>query len=82
VASLGFFRSGRFSHTASLGLSVGSFLGVPLAYSILKYVLDRPDGIKLIRWLVTAVVIYAAVTMLRSAHRERAAARAAAAVSH
>jgi uncharacterized membrane protein YfcA len=82
VASLGFFRSGRFSHTASLGLSVGSFVGVPLAYSILKYVLDRPDGIKLIRWLVTVVVIYAAVTMLRSARRERAAARAAAAVSH
>jgi len=82
VASLGFFRSGRFSHVASLGLTAGSFIGVPLAYSIIKYVLARPDGIRLIRWLVTFVVIYAAMSMLRSARRERAAARAAAAVSH
>ena len=81
VASLGFFRSGRFSHTASLGLTLGGFLGVPLAYSILKYVLQRPDGVRLIRWLVTGVVIYSALTMLRSAWRERAAARAATAAS-
>jgi len=81
VASLGFFRSGRFSHTASLGLTAGSFVGVPLAYSIIKYVLQRPDGVKLIRWLVTAVVVYSAVAMLRSARRERVAGRAAAAVS-
>jgi uncharacterized membrane protein YfcA len=82
VASLGFFRSGRFSHTASLGLTLGSFVGVPLAYSILKYVLQRPDGVKLIRWLITGVVVYSALVMLRSARRERAAARAAAAVTH
>lgn len=82
VASLGFFRSGRFSHTASLGLTLGGFLGVPLAYSILKYVLQRPDGVRLIRWLVTGVVIYSALTMLRSARRERAAARAATPASH
>ena len=83
VASLGFFRSGRFSHTASLGLMLGTLVGVPLAYSILKYVLARPDGVKLIRWLVTVVVVYSAVTMLRSARRERLAANAAAAsVAH
>ncbi len=82
VASLGFFRSGRFSHVASLGLSVGSLVGVPAAFSILSYVLKH-DSVKPIRWLITFVVIYAAVSMLRSARRERAAARAAAsAVSH
>ena len=82
VASLGFFRSGRFSHSASLGLTLGSCIGVPLAYSILRYVLQRPDGVRLIRWLVTGVVVYSAVAMLRSARRERTAASAAAAAGH
>ena len=81
VASLGFFRSGRFSHVASLGLTLGSLLGVPAAFSILSYVLKH-DSVKPIRWLITFVVVYAAVSMLRSARREQAAARAAAAVSH
>jgi len=81
MASLGFFRSGRFSHVASLGLSVGSLIGVPAAFSILSYVLKH-NSVKPIRWLITFVVIYAAVSMLRSARRERVAARAAAAVSH
>jgi uncharacterized membrane protein YfcA len=80
VASLGFFRSGRFSHVASLGLTAGSFIGVPAAFSILNFVLKRPEGVKVVRWLVTGVVVYAAVSMLRSARRDRAAARAAAAL--
>jgi uncharacterized membrane protein YfcA len=71
VASLGFFRSGRFSHVASLGLTAGSLIGVPAAFSILNYVLKH-NSVKPIRWLITAVVIYAAVSMLRSAWRERA----------
>jgi uncharacterized membrane protein YfcA len=79
VASLGFFRSGRFSHVASLGLTLGSAVGVTAAFSILSYVLKH-DSVKPIRWLVTAVVVYAAVSMLRSAWRERAASSAAAAV--
>jgi uncharacterized membrane protein YfcA len=79
VASLGFFRSGRFSHVASLGLTLGSAVGVSAAFSILSYVLKH-DSVKPIRWLVTAVVVYAAVSMLRSAWRERAASSAAAAV--
>lgn len=81
VASLGFFRSGRFSQVASLGLTAGSLVGVPAAFSILNYVLKH-DSVKPIRWLITFVVVYAAVSMLRSARRERAAARTAAAVSH
>jgi uncharacterized membrane protein YfcA len=79
MASLGFFRSGRFSHVASLGLTLGSFIGVPAAALILDYVLKH-NTVKPIRWLITVVVIYAAVSMLRSAWRERATGRAAAAV--
>ncbi|HUI61014.1 MAG TPA: sulfite exporter TauE/SafE family protein [Steroidobacteraceae bacterium] len=82
AASLGFFRSGRFSHVASLGLTIGSFLGVPLALLILNYVLGQPQGMQWIRWLVTCVVIYAAVSMLRSAWRERVAPGVAATVDH
>ncbi len=78
MASLGFFRSNRFSHVASLGLTAGGFIGVPAAFSILSYVLKH-NSVKPIRWLITGVVIYAALAMLRSAWRERAAARAAAA---
>ncbi len=77
VASLGFFRSGRFSHVASLGLSVGSLVGVPAAFSILNYVLKH-DSVKPIRWLVTFVVIYAAVSMLRSARADSTTAPAVA----
>ena len=78
VASLGFFRSARFSHVASLGLTLGSCVGVPLALLVLKMVLEWSGGVRVIRWGVTAVVVYAAITMLRSARRERLAARPAA----
>ena len=77
VASLGFFRSGRFSHVASLGLTIGCFIGVPVAFFIVKQL-----PLTSMRWLVILVVIYAALSMLRSARRERTAARAAEAVSH
>jgi len=78
VSSLGFFRSGRFSHVASLGLTVGSVIGVTLAYFVLKFVVMRSQ-IQMVRWLIIVVVVYSAVAMLRSARRERLAARAAAA---
>ncbi|HXZ60594.1 MAG TPA: hypothetical protein VEG26_10480 [Steroidobacteraceae bacterium] len=79
VASLGFFRSGRFAHVASVGLTVGSFIGVPLAFCLLSY-LVKELPVKQIRWGVIAVVIYSAVAMLRSAWRERAAVRTPAAL--
>jgi uncharacterized membrane protein YfcA len=62
VASLGFFRSARFSHMSALGLTVGGFIGVPVAFFLVKNV-----PVPIMRWLVTVVVAYAAVTMLRSA---------------
>ena len=68
VASLGFFRTGRFSHVAALGLTAGSFVGVFTAFYIVKNLLS----LTAMRWLVTAVVTYAAVSMLRSAWAGRA----------
>ena len=76
VASLGFFRTARFSHVASLGLTLGSLIGVPIAYCLLKYVVIGAQ-ITRVRWLIILVVVYSAVTMLRSARRERLAARGA-----
>ncbi len=69
VASLGFFRSGRFAHVSALGLAAGSFVGVLVAFYIVKSL-----PLTTMRWLVTAVVTYAAVSMLRSARAGRAAA--------
>ncbi len=63
VASLGFFRSGRFAHGPSLGLIIGGVLGVLIAFYIVKHL-----PLTAMRWLVIVVVSYAAVSMLRSAH--------------
>jgi uncharacterized membrane protein YfcA len=65
VASLGFFRSGRFAHVPALGLTLGSIFGVFVAFYIVKQL-----PLTMMRWLVTAVVAYAAVSMLRSARTE------------
>jgi uncharacterized membrane protein YfcA len=62
VASLGFFRSGRFAHVSALGLTAGSIVGVLVAFYIVKQL-----PLTTMRWLVTGVVTYAAVSMLRSA---------------
>jgi uncharacterized membrane protein YfcA len=69
VASLRFFRSGRFAHGPSLGLIIGGVVGVLIAFYIVKQL-----PLTAMRWLVIVVVSYAAVSMLRSA---RAASRAA-----
>jgi uncharacterized membrane protein YfcA len=73
VASLGFFRSGRFAHGPSLGLIIGGVVGVLIAFYIVKHL-----PLTAMRWLVVVVVSYAAVSMLRSA---RAASTTAPAVA-
>ncbi|HEX4648443.1 MAG TPA: hypothetical protein VH111_06435 [Steroidobacteraceae bacterium] len=62
VASLGFFRSGRFAQGPSLGLAFGGVLGVLIAFYIVKQL-----PLTILRWLVIGVVSYAALSMLRSA---------------
>ena len=74
VASLAFFRSGRFAHGPSLGLAIGGVFGVLVAFYIVKELLS----VDKLRWLVIIVVDYAAVSMLRSA---RAASTTAPAVA-
>ncbi|MGA8575162.1 MAG: sulfite exporter TauE/SafE family protein [Candidatus Cybelea sp.] len=66
-ASLRFIRFNSFSMLAALGLTLGGIPGVWIAAHMV-YRLPIPA----VRWLVVLVVIYAAVTMLRSAVRETA----------
>jgi uncharacterized membrane protein YfcA len=72
VASLGFFRSGRFAQGPALGLVLGGCVGVLVAFYIVKQL-----PLWTLRWLVIVVVTYAAVSMLRSARRSRTQALAA-----
>lgn len=72
VASLGFFRSGRFSHGTSLGIVLGGVIGVLVAFYIVKRLPLRE-----MRWLIIVVVTYAAISMLRSAYAARVTAPAA-----
>ena|SRR5579862_37859 len=69
AASLRFFRTGRFDSKAALGLTLGGIPGVLVAVFIVKSL-----ALHLLRWLVVGVVLYAALSMLRSALRERRAA--------
>jgi uncharacterized membrane protein YfcA len=65
VASLRFFKTGRFSWGSSLGLTMGGVFGVLIAV----FVVTKQLPLKALRWLVMIVVAYAAVSMLRSAFR-------------
>ncbi len=75
VASDRFIRFDSYSLRAALGLSIG---GLP-AVAIAAYIVHSLP-ITYVRWLVVVVVLYAAITMLRSARTEQA--RAAASVAH
>lgn len=70
VASLGFFRSGRFAQGPALGLVAGGIVGVLVAFFIVKQL-----PLTAMRWLVIVVVTYAAVSMLRSARAAATPAR-------
>ena len=62
-----FMSRNRYSVRAALGLTIGGVPGVLIAGLIVKSL-----PLSVLRWVVVAVVIYAAVEMLRSAYRERA----------
>jgi uncharacterized membrane protein YfcA len=70
TAGLQFFRSGRFGFGTSIALTIGAIPGVFLAAFVVKRL-----PLVALRWLVVFVVVYAAVTMLRSFRAGRAAAR-------
>ena len=66
VASLRFFKTGRFAYGPALGLTIGGTVGVLIAIFIVRQL-----PLLALRWLVIVIVAYAAVSMLRSADRER-----------
>ena len=64
VASLGFLRSGRFAPAVAVGLTIGAIVGTLAAFPLVK---TLGNHLTLMRWVVTAVIAYAAFAMLRSA---------------
>jgi uncharacterized membrane protein YfcA len=64
VAALGFVRSGRFAHGVAVGLALGGVIGTLCAFPLIKTI---GEHLALMRWLVIAVILYAALSMLRSA---------------
>lgn len=70
VAGLRFLRTGRFAWGPALGMTLGGVVGVLIAVFVVKDLLPT----RALRWLVAAVVAYAAVVMLRSALKGAAAA--------
>jgi uncharacterized membrane protein YfcA len=65
VGGIRFLRRGRYAPRAALGLTLGGVPGVLLAAFLV-----RSMSIELVRWLVIVVVVYTAVTLLRSARAE------------
>lgn len=71
VASARFVQLDRFDVRASLGLAIGSVPAVLLAAFIVKSL-----PLDYVRWLVIVVVVYAALSMLRTAMKVRTEAAA------
>jgi uncharacterized membrane protein YfcA len=61
-----FMRRGKYSVRAALGLTLGGIPGVLVAGLLVKSL-----PLAVLRWVVVCVVLYAALTMLRSAAGER-----------
>ena len=64
VASLRFLRSGRFAPAVAVGLTLGGIVGTLAAFPLVKML---GNHLTLMRWVVTVVITYAAIAMLRSA---------------
>ncbi len=66
VGSTQFIRKGSYNIKAALGLALG---GIP-AVLIAAYLVKEMD-LKYVRWLVVVVVVYTAISLLRTAFSER-----------
>jgi len=67
VAGVRFINKNRIDRRAALGLTIGGIPAVLLAAFAVKSL-----SLDVMRWLVMAVIVYTAVTMLRSASANRA----------
>jgi uncharacterized membrane protein YfcA len=67
VASMNFIRARRYSLKLTVGMAIGGVFGSALALTVVKSM-----NLNSVRWLVTVVVIYTGVSLLRSAAREKA----------
>jgi uncharacterized membrane protein YfcA len=61
IAGYQFIRKGRYDLRASMGLAIGGIPGVLIAALIVKSL-----PLNWVRWLVVVVVVYAAISLLRS----------------
>ena len=68
VAALRFIRSGCYAAPAAIGLTLGGIPGVLIAVWLVKSL-----PLDVVRWGVIGVVVYTAVTLLRSASEDRRA---------
>ena len=66
VAAMRFVRSGRYAAPAALGLTLGGIPGVLVAVWLV-----RSLPLDIVRWGVIVVVLYTAMTLIRSAVDER-----------
>lgn len=66
VAGMQFVRKKRYSLRASLGLAAGGIFGSALALLIVKEL-----NLTAVMWLVTVVVIYTGISLLRTAAHEK-----------
>ena len=69
VASMNFIRARRYSLKTTIGMAIGGIFGSALALLVVKEL-----NLTAVRWLVTVVVIYTGISLLRTAAREKAAA--------
>ena len=67
AASVPFIRRGAYSPSAAIGLAIG---GLPAVFVAAYVVKELP--LYWVKWLVAAVVVYTAITLLLAARRERA----------
>ena len=67
MASVRFIKAGAYDLKAALGLAIAGVPAVLLAAFIVKSL-----NVTAVRWLVTVVVLYTAITMLLAARREKA----------
>jgi uncharacterized membrane protein YfcA len=68
VASAQFVRKKKYSLRAAAGLAAGGIVGSALALLVVKEM-----NLRTVMWLVTAVVVYTGLSLLRTAVRERTA---------